>query len=445
MLWQNPEKNVADIMDDIVPPEFRAEEDDAADGTLRYALKALGPGLITGAADDDPSGIATYSQVGAQFGYAIGWTMLFSWPLMAATQEIAARIGSTTGHGIAANLRRHYPRWVLDAVVIALLIANVLNLGADVAAMGDAMRLVVGGPAQFWTVVVATLSLVAEIYLSYPRYSSVLKWLTLSLFAYVATLIVSHVDWHAALVGAVAPKLQFDGPGMTALVAVLGTTISPYLFFWQSSQEIEELERRHRKPLCIAPRTAGRELKRIRIDTLVGMAYSNLIALFIIMATAAVLNAHGMHHIETSTDAAMALVPFAGRFAGLIFALGIIGTGFLAVPVFAGTASYAVCETFRWNSGLDRKLKAARAFYGVIAGATILGVVIAFSPIPPMKALYWSAVVNGVLAAPLMAVMVLIASNPRIMGRLTISWHLKWVGWLAAAAMAAAAVGLFVT
>jgi NRAMP (natural resistance-associated macrophage protein)-like metal ion transporter len=432
-------------MDDRVAPESRTQESDAADGVLRITLKALGPGLVTGAADDDPSGIATYSQVGAQFGYAIGWTMLFSWPLMAATQEIAARIGTTTGRGIAANLRRHYPRWLLYAVVVALLVANILNLGADVEAMGDAMRLLVGGPAQFWIVVAAAISLLAEVYISYPRYASILKWLTLSLFAYVGTLIVSHVDWHAALIGAIVPQLSFTGAGMTALVAVLGTTISPYLFFWQPAQEIEELERRHKKPLCVTPRSAGNELRRIRIDTLVGMGYSNLIALFIIMATAAVLNAHGIRHIETSTDAAMALVPFAGRFAGLVFALGIIGTGFLALPVFAGTASYAVCEAFGWNSGLDRKLKAARAFYGIIAGATVLGVAIAFSPIPPMKALYWSAVVNGVLAAPLMAVMIFIGSNPRIMGRLTISWRLRWVGWMATAAMAAATVGLFVT
>ncbi len=431
-------------MNDTVPVEDRTKEPAAADGILRYTLKTLGPGLVTGAADDDPSGIATYSQVGAQYGYAMGWTMVFSWPLMAATQEIAARIGSTTGHGIATNLRRHYPRWVLDCVVLALLFANILNLGADVAAMGDAVKLIVGGPVQVWIVAVATLSLLAEVFLSYPRYASLLKWLTLSLFAYVATAAIAHVDWHAALIGAVVPKLQSGRAAMMALVAVLGTTISPYLFFWQSSQEVEELERRHRKPLCIAPRTAGAELKRIRVDTLVGMGYSNLIALFIIVATAAVLNAHGIRNIETSTDAARALVPFAGRFAELVFALGIIGTGLLAVPVFAGSASYAVCEAFRWNSGLDRKPKAARAFYGVMAGATVLGVLLAFSPIPPMKALYWCAVVNGVLAAPLMVVMLLIASNRHIMGKLTISWRLRWVGWLAAAVMAAAAVGLFV-
>jgi NRAMP (natural resistance-associated macrophage protein)-like metal ion transporter len=432
-------------MTDIAPVAPRTDEPAPSGNTLTYVLKALGPGLVTGAADDDPSGIATYSQVGAQFGYSIGWTMLFSYPLMVATQEIAARIGASTGHGIANNLRRHYPRWVLLTIVLALLVANILNLGADLAAMGDAVKLVVGGPAQFWTIVVATLSLLAEVFLSYPRYATYLKWLTLSLFAYVATVAVAHVNWNAALFGTLVPSIHFDRASMTALVAVLGTTISPYLFFWQSSQEVEELERRHRKPLCMAPRSAGSELSRIRADTLVGMGYSNIIALFIMLAAAAVLNAHGVRNIETSTDAAKALAPFAGRFAELIFALGIIGTGLLAVPVFAGTASYAVCETFRWNTGLDRKPKAARAFYGVIAGATLLGVLIAFSPIPPMKALYWSAVVNGVLAAPLMVVMLLIASNGRIMGKLTISWRMKIVGWIAAAAMAGAAVGLFVT
>jgi len=427
----------------LAPPVI--EKPPQTDGALRHTLKALGPGLITGAADDDPSGIATYSQVGAQFGYAIGWTMLFSYPLMVATQEIAARIGVTTGHGIATNLRRHYPRWVLVTILLALLVANILNLGADLDAMGDAVKLVVGGPAQFWTVVVAVLSLLAEVFLSYARYSAYLKWLTVSLFAYVATVAVSHVDWHAALIGTIIPQIHFGRAAMTALVAVLGTTISPYLFFWQSSQEVEELERRHRKPLCITPGKAGPELMRIRIDTLVGMGYSNVIALFIMLAAAAVLNAHGIKNIETSTDAAKALAPFAGKFAELIFSIGIIGTGLLAVPVFAGTASYAVCETFGWNSGLDRKPQAARAFYGVIAGATLLGILIAFSPIPPMKALYWSAVVNGVLAAPLMVVMLLIASNKRIMGKLTISWPLKVMGWVAASAMGGAAVGLFLT
>jgi len=408
-------------------------------------LAILGPGLVTGAADDDPSGIATYSQVGAQFGYQMAWTMLFSYPLMAAIQEVAARIGSTTGHGIAANLRRHYPRWVLDAVVIALLIANTINLGADIAAMGDAATLLLPGPMQLWAVVITALSFSAEAWLSYARYAAILKWTTLALFAYVATVIVAHVDWSAAAVGLVLPRIGGGAAAATALVAVLGTTISPYLFFWQSSQEVEELQRRHRKALFTAPRSAGAELKRIRIDTLTGMGVSNVIAIFIILAVAATLYAHGIRNINSSVQAAEALKPIAGRFASTVFAAGIIGTGLLALPVLAGSAGYAVCETFRWTASLDYKPKAARAFYGVIAGATAIGLALAFSPIDPMKALYWTAVVNGVLAAPLMAVMMLISSNPRIMGRLVIGWKLKLVGWFATAVMAAASVGLFVT
>ncbi|MGH6878979.1 MAG: NRAMP family divalent metal transporter [Rhizomicrobium sp.] len=426
-----------------------AEATDLSAKTTRSALvrflAILGPGLVTGAADDDPSGIGTYSQVGAQFGYQMGWTMLFSYPLMVAIQEIAARIGSTTGHGIAANLREHYPRWLLQIVVIALLIANTINLGADIAAMGAAAAQLLPGPMQLWAVIITVLSVSAEAWLSYPRYAAVLKWATLALFAYVTTGIVAHVDWSAAFFGAVLPRLSFGAAAATALVAVLGTTISPYLFFWQSSQEVEELKRRHRKALCVAPRTAGPELRRIRMDTLVGMGFSNLIAMFIMVAVAATLHAHGIHNINTSVQAAKALAPIAGRFASIIFAVGIIGTGLLALPVLGGSAAYAVCETFRWKTGLNRTPSTARAFYGVIAGATLIGVVLAFSPINPMKALYWTAVVNGVLAAPLMAVMMLISSNPTIMRNLVISWRLRAVGWLATAAMAAASVGLFVT
>ena len=432
-------------MEDATPAKSDTTKPVRFTAHLPSILGKLGPGLVTGAADDDPSGIATYSQVGAQYGYAIGWTLVFSYPLMAAIQEIAARIGCTTGHGIATNLRRHYPRWILDIVVITLLIANVINLGADIAAMGEAAKMLVGGPTQVWIVAVAILSLAAEIWLSYARYASVLKWLTLSLFAYVATVLVSHVDLKAAFVGAVVPQLGLGPAAMTALVAVLGTTISPYLFFWQSSQEVEELERRNHKPLYIAPRAAGAELARIRTDTLIGMGFSNLIALFIVVATAATLHSHGIRNIDTGVQAAQALAPIAGRFASAIFAVGIIGTGLLALPVLAGSAAYAVGETFRWNTGLERKPRQARAFYGVIAGATLLGVALAFSPISPMKALYWSAVVNGVLAGPLMLIMMLIASNPRAMGRLTLPRGLKIVGWIATVAMCAAAVGMFVS
>ena len=414
-------------------------------GIARRVLGVLGPGIVTGAADDDPSGIATYSQIGAQFGYQMGWTMTLAFPLMSAIQEIAARIGSTTGHGIATNLRKHYPRWVLDILVCSLFIANTINLGADIAAMGDAAKMLIGGYMQVWMIVVAAASLIAEIFLSYARYASILKWLTLSLFAYVAAVFMAHADWHLALRGAFVPELAFTGASMTALVAVLGTTISPYLFFWQSSQEVEELARKHQKPLCVTPKTAGPELRRIRIDTLVGMFVSDLVAVFIIYATAATLHTHGITHIDTSVQAAQALAPIAGKFASVVFAIGIIGTGLLALPVLAGSASYAVCEAFRWNTGLDRKPKQARAFYAIIAGAMLLGVGLAFTPIDPMKALYWSAVVNGVLAAPLMVIMLLIGSNPRIMKKLTLPPMLKTIGWIATAVMAAAAVGLFVT
>ena len=432
-------------MNDIATVVDERPEPATSGNPVLRLLGILGPGLVTGAADDDPSGIGTYSQVGAQFGYQMGWTVLFSYPLMVAIQEIAARIGSTTGHGIAANLRKHYPRWILNVVVIALLVANVINIGADIAAMGDAASLILPGPMQLWVVVVTVISAAAEAWLSYTRYASILKWVTIVLFAYVATLIVAHVHWSEALVGAVLPRLSGGGAAATALVAVLGTTISPYLFFWQSSQEVEELHRRNHKPLYVAPREAGPELKRIRVDTLVGMAFSNLIALFIVVAVAATLYTHGVRNIDSSVKAAQALAPIAGRFASVIFAIGIVGTGLLALPVLAGSAAYAVAETFRWTLGLDKKPRAARAFYGVIAGSMLLGMLIAFSPINPMKALYWSAVINGVLAAPVMVVMMLIASNGKIMGRLAISWRLRTAGWIATAVMAAAAVGMFIT
>ncbi len=407
-------------------------------------LRALGPGLVTGAADDDPSGIATYSQVGAQFGYGLCWVMLFSYPLMAVTQAISAQIGCVTGRGIARNLRRHYSPWVLRAAVVSLLVANVANLGADLGAMADALRLLIGGRGWIYTVLFAVGCVALETFLSYRRYASLLKWLTLSLFTYVAVVFAVHVPWGRALLDTLVPKISLDATHAEALVAVLGTTISPYLFFWQAAQEIEEQIRRIHKPLYVAPRFAGAELTRIRTDTWVGMGYSNLIALFIIIATAATLHAAGITDIQTSSQAAEALRPIAGPFTFAVFACGIIGTGMLAVPVLAGSAAYAVCETFGWVEGLDHKLKDARAFYAIIAVATLIGMALNFTSIDPIKALYWSAVLNGLLAAPLMAAMLLIASNPRIMGRLTLSWTMRAVGWLAAAAMGAASVAFLV-
>lgn len=403
--------------------------------------KSLGPGLVTGAADDDPSGIATYSQVGAQFGYSLAWTMLFSFPLMAVIQEIAARIGSVTGFGIAQNLRRHYSPWLLRTVVVFLVIANVINLGADLGAMGAALALIIGGHELLYTGLFGVACVVLETFISYARYATILKWATLSLFAYVAVVFAAHVPWTTALYATLVPHFIFDAPHAMALVAVLGTTISPYLFFWQAGQEVEELHRRHVKPLCIAPRDAGPELARIRTDTIVGMGVSNLIAIFIIFATAATLNAHGVTNIQTSSQAAEALRPIAGQFTFALFAAGIVATGMLAVPILAGSAAYGVSEVFRWTEGLDRRPKEAKAFYATIAGATVCGVALNFSSLDPIRALYWSAVINGVLAAPLMAVMMVVAMNPRIMGRLTLPRSLLVMGWLATAVMALATFG----
>jgi NRAMP (natural resistance-associated macrophage protein)-like metal ion transporter len=407
-------------------------------------LKALGPGLITGAADDDPSGIATYSQVGAQFGYGLTWVMLFSYPLMAVTQEIAARIGLVTGRGIARNLRRHYPRWLLQVAVFVLLVANIVNLGADLGAMGAAPRLLIGGPTAVYTAGFAAVSLLLEIFLSYARYAAVLRWLTLALFSYVAVVFAVHVPWSEALYDTFVPNLALDREHAMALVAVLGTTISPYLFFWQASQEVEEQLRRTVKPLYVAPAEAGPELTRMRIDTWVGMGYSNLIALFIIIATAATLNAKGITDIQTTSQAAEALRPIAGPLTFAIFTIGIVGTGMLAVPVLAGSAAYAVCEAFDWVEGLDRTLHDARAFYGVIAAATLIGLTLNFVGFDPIRALYWSAVLNGLLAAPLMAMMLLIATNARIMGTLGLGRAMQAVGWLATAIMLVASVAFIV-
>ncbi|OYY69277.1 MAG: iron transporter [Sphingomonadales bacterium 17-56-6] len=408
-------------------------------------LSRLGPGLITGAADDDPSGIGTHSQIGAQFGYGLSWTFLFSFPLMVAIQEVAAQIGRVTGAGIARNLRRHYPRPLLVLMVALLLIANIVNLGADLAAMGAAVGLLIGGPLWLYTLLFGVFCVVVEVWLSYERYASVLKWTTLSLFAYVAVVIVAHVPWGEALTSLVVPRIEYTGAYATAVVAILGTTISPYLFFWQASQEIEEQKRHKAKPLCITPKDAGPELKRIRIDTLAGMAFSSIVSLAIVFATAATLHANGVRDIETSAQAAEALRPIAGNFAFALFALGIIGTGLLAVPVLAGSAAYAVTEMFGIASSLDAKPTKARLFYGTIAVTTMLGVSLQYIGIDPARALYWAAVVNGVLAAPLMVMMMLIVRNPRAMGRLTLGTRATITGWSATLVMAGATIIFFAT
>ena len=404
-------------------------------------LRILGPGLVTGAADDDPSGIATYSQVGAQFGYALGWTMLFSYPLMTAIQGISAGIGAVTGQGIAQNLRRHYPPWVLRLAVSLLFVANFINIGTDLAAMGAALRLLIDGSPLIYAAAFGVLCVALEVFVSYRRYVTVLKWLTVSLFAYVAVVLAVKVPWAVALEGALIPQFAFDGDHAMALVAVLGTTISPYLFFWQAGEEVEELHRRHLKRLAEHPRRARAELARIRTDTLVGMGFSNLIALFIIFATAATLHASGITQIDTSAQAAEALRPIAGEFAFAVFAVGIIGTGLLAVPVLAGSAAYAVAEMFRWPEGLDRRPSEAKAFYGTIAVATLGSVALSFTALDPIRALYWTAVINGILAVPLTAILVRMVVNPRIMGRLTAPWWMAVAGWLTVVVMAFATIG----
>jgi NRAMP (natural resistance-associated macrophage protein)-like metal ion transporter len=409
-------------------------------------LQIMGPGLITGASDDDPSGIATYSQAGAQFGYDLGWTLVLSFPLMCAIQEISARIGRVTGRGIAGNLKRHYPVPVVYTLVTLLLVANTLNLGADLGAMAASVKLLIGGPALVYVGAFGLLCVLLEVFVRYSRYVSVLKWLSMSLFAYVGVAFVVHVPWGSVAFHLVAPTVSLKADYLTVVVAVLGTTISPYLFFWQAGEEVDEVkERDNAKPLERAPEQAKAEFGRIRIDTYVGMLFSNAVAIFIVVATAATLHAHGVTNIQTSAQAAEALRPIAGPFVFWIFALGIIGTGMLAVPVLAGSAAYALGETFGWHVGLARKLNRAKAFYAAIAIATLIGAALNFTPIDPIKALFWSAVINGVVAVPVMVMMMHLSSHKAAMGDFTLPLPLKIMGWIATLAMAAAAVGMFAT
>jgi len=406
----------------------------------------MGPGLITGASDDDPSGIATYSQAGAQFGYDLGWTLLLTFPLMAAIQQISAWIGRVTGRGLAGNLRRHVAAPVLYAVVGLMVVANVINIGADLGAMAAALQLLVGGPLLPYVAAFAAVTVLLEVFVRYSRYVSVLKWLTLSLFAYVATVLVAGVDWHEVGVHLVVPRIQWSGTYLTLVVAVFGTTISPYLFFWQAEQEVEDAhERTGSRPLLRAPEQARHELQRIRLDTYVGMAFSNPIALCIVLTTAATLHAHGVTDIETSSQAAEALRPIAGRFTFIVFAAGIVGTGLLALPVLAGSAAYATGEALGWHVGLARRPGRARAFYVAIAAATGVGGVLNVVGLDPVKALFWSAVVNGVVAVPIMVAMLVLACRPAVMGQFTLGRTLQVLGWVATAVMAAAAVGMFAT
>ena len=417
----------------------------AAAGKLRL-LALIGPGLITGAADDDPSGIGTYSQAGAQLGFGISWTMVVAYPLMVAIQEISARIGRVTGRGIAGNIARHYPNWLLQSTVLLIFIANIINIGADLAAMGDVVRLLIGGPQTLYIFVFGLVCVLAPVFLQHARYVRVLKWLTLVLFTYVVALATVRVPWAKAFKGIFVPSIVWSGDFLTTLVAIAGTTVSPYLFFWQASEEAEDVRvKSQRAPLVRARWQAPAAFARIRADTLLGMAVSNIIAIAIMIVTAATLHAQGHAGIASSVQAAAALKPIAGQLASLVFALGIVGTGLLGVPVLAGSAAYALGEARRWPVGLGRAPQEAWAFYASLAVATLIGVGLDLSPIDPIKALYWSAVVNGVTAVPIMVVLMLMTSRPRVMGEFVVTGWLRWLGWLATATMAACVLGMAAT
>ena len=418
---------------------------------VNQLARRLGPGLITGAADDDPSGIATYSQAGAQFRFGLAWTLLLTTPLMIGIQMLSARIGWVTGEGLGANIAKLCPRWVTLALVGLLVVANTINIAADIGAMAEAVRLLAGGHVVPYVLGFGLLSIVAQVYFSYERTVRILKWLTLALFSYVAVILSVAVPWKQFMQEALTPWAYFP-PGVSIneyaamVVAVLGTTISPYLFFWQASQEVED---NHRRPeaaeLRSHPAYAAEHLSRIKQDTYVGMIFSNLIAICIVVATAVTLNLHGITNIQTSAQAAEALRPVAGEFAFALFALGIIGTGMLAVPVLAGSAAYAVSEVFGWKAGLSHDFHQARGFYLIIIAATLIGTLMGAVEIDPIKSLVWSAIVNGVISVPIMVVMMWIGQSKRLMGELTISKRHRFFGWSATGVMGLAVVFMAVT
>ena len=411
----------------------------------RTGADRLGPGLITGAADDDPSGIATYSQAGAQFGFGMLWTVIFTFPLMTAIQMVSARIGHVTHHGLAANMRRAFPHWVTLVVVALLLAANTLNVAADIAAMGEALQLLVDGASAIYSVTFGLLCLVLQVFLPYERYVRWLKWLTLALLSYVAVAFMIEIDWREVGWRVLMPGLSLNRSSLLMIVAVFGTTISPYLFFWQAAQEMEDV----RAATSGSPTTESvrHHLRRIQWDTVVGMGMSNLIAFFIILATAATLHAQGATEIETAAQAAEALRPLAGNFTFALFALGIIGTGLLAVPVLAGSAAYAAAEALGFEGSLSARLEQGegKGFYAIIALATLGGVALSLTPAGAVKELFWAAVLNGIIAVPIMAVMMLLAGRRELMGDHIVDGKLRLLGWFATLVMAGAVVGMLLT
>ncbi|RKE37936.1 Mn2+/Fe2+ NRAMP family transporter [Paraburkholderia sp. BL23I1N1] len=427
-------------MDINGPPQINSFR--ALLGRLKeHPLARVGPGLITGVADDDPSGIATYSQAGAQFGLNMLWTMPLAFPLMAAVQAMCANLGRVTGKGLAANIKSAFPQVVLQGVVLLLLVANVLNIAADVAAMGEVAELVSGIDRHLMTACFVFGTLLLQVFVPYHRYVFFLKWLTVSLLAYAAVLFTVHVPWSEVALRALSPHLTLNANAAAVIVGVFGTTISPYLFFWQASEEVEEMQANGGSVALVNDaRAAPTELRRIRWDTWTGMFYSDVTAFFIILATAVTLHVAGVTDITTAAQAASALRPLAGNFAYILFALGILGVGLIGVPVLAGSGAYALSEAMGWREGLERKVRDARGFYAIIAVSVLAALAIQYSPISPMKALFWSAVINGVVAVPLMVVILILVSRKSVMGAFTASRPLIILGSIATLVMGAATV-----
>jgi Mn2+/Fe2+ NRAMP family transporter len=432
-------------MDEHTGPVSRTTDVDLQSGDhSRAHLPRLGAGLISGAADDDPSGIATYSQAGAQFGYALTWTMPFTFVLLACVQEISGRLGLVTGSGLAANLRVHYPRPLLLSMVGLLTFANIINLGADLGAMSEALVLLFGGPGHLYVVAFGVACSATMIKVPYLAYVRILKWLTLGLFAYVAAAFIVQVPWGTVILRALLPEVTFTREYLIGLVAIFCTTLSPYLIFWQAAQEAEDLRSSGRPPLRERRGDWDHDIRRVRIDSYVGIGFSNLIGLFIIVTAAATLREAGITEIQTAAQAAEALRPIAGPFAFLAFAIGLIGTGLLAVPVLAGSTAYAVAEAAGWPVGLSLLPTKGIAFYGVVAMATLLGVGAHFAPIAPMRLLYWSAVLNGIIVVPIMAVLLLVTSRQEVMGNFVLPMPLRLAGWAVTLIMAFVVATMFI-
>lgn len=433
------------IIEPIVssPPPNNGEE--ASTGVIKEFFGSLGPGVVTGAADDDPSGISTYSVTGAMFGYAPLWTALFSFPLMAAVQLMCARLGLVSGRGLGGVLRRYYSRWILWGACVLLVVANVFNIGADLGGMADATSMVTGIASYFWTPLYTVLIILLLFFSSYRTIARIFKWLTLVLFAYVVAAFLSDPDWHAVLSSTFIPHMQWSSAFLATFVAILGTTISPYLFFWEASQEVEIDISHGKRTVAQRKGATDRELRFVRTDVLTGMFFSNLVMYFIILTTASTLYAHGRFDITSAQEAAEALRPFGGNLTYLLFTLGIIGTGMLAVPVLAGSAAYAIAEAASWRGSLEDTPKIAPPFYSVVALAMVLGLALNYFGFNAVKMLFYSAVLNGVLAPPLIVMVILLTNNPRVMGTRVNSMLLKTLGWIAAVVMAAAAIGMFVT